>query len=67
MSREVSHSFYRAASDGLTVLHLVCEFAPPNKQLQADGDTASHARRKRVISLCAPRFTRQRTAAELRR
>jgi hypothetical protein len=33
MSREGSHSFYRAASGDLAVLHLVCEFVPPNPSL----------------------------------
>ena len=33
MSREVSNPFYRGASGGLAVLHLVCEFAPPNPSL----------------------------------
>ena len=36
MSREGSHSFYRAASGVLAVLHLVCEFAPPNMAAAPD-------------------------------
>jgi hypothetical protein len=31
MSREGSHSFYRAASGELVELSLVCEFVPPNR------------------------------------
>jgi hypothetical protein len=38
MSREGSHSFYRAAGGGLAVLHLECEFVPPNNALERTVD-----------------------------